>query len=573
MSHCLPFTRIQWIYGWAKFCRVSGRARIRQLATPRFIAPLILNLIIIAVPAASAQPPLQSLSCSNSERQGSILVRNRDTPSSLPENCIPLGDAGTFSIQDIAAWFAPALWFTADEPASQGPQQIDLNQGPSSPIVYYRVLLVRHTDPSAGTRKFLIDPSKWSKNIDSSVLEGLHEIYIRYYFYYSRDFGVGGHPHDLEGLNLEIALQSEESENGTTKYHGEALKVAGSAHGIPWYTNELDMRFGFIGASLSDKIARDVLVPPIVLVEEGKHATVPDRNGDGVYTPSYDVNVYPNDAWGVRDTLRTRDWLALGYSAELTKPRDSRNIIWPPNTPSRPLPWGNAGPDPAKVRAVDRTHYELRAVTAELCRAIKDAEGNNSDQLRSLVKENPSMCVNGALGPIDVRSDNSKRSIYDEFGFLEGLYIKRSALRPAFRSSAFRRTYPWDWFSARKDGTWGLAAVVPLLGFNVGLGWVIPRYTYFPGSPDDNERNRHSVDLLFTRSASANFGWYGAGGWEQRKLAGVLTNTSAVEGGFRFRLRPGIRSVLSGLRIGIRGNRVNDITGLRLVLEIGGGAW
>ena len=46
-----------------------------------------------------------------------------------------------------------------------------------------------------------------------------------------------------------------------------------------------------------------MVFPVRVLVEEGKHASILDRNGDGVYTPGYDVNSRVNDAWGLRDVL------------------------------------------------------------------------------------------------------------------------------------------------------------------------------------------------------------------------------------------------------------------------------
>ena len=51
--------------------------------------------------------------------------------------------------------------------------------------------------------------------------------------------------------------------------------MCGPAHGIAWYTNALNV----------DK-NRDTLLPVSILWEEGKHASAPDRNGDGAYTPA-----------------------------------------------------------------------------------------------------------------------------------------------------------------------------------------------------------------------------------------------------------------------------------------------
>jgi hypothetical protein len=67
-----------------------------------------------------------------------------------------------------------------------------------------------------------------------------------------------------------------------------------------------------------------------VLVEEGKHASVPDRNADGVYTPGYDVNLRVNDAWGLRDVFGSAVLLGARYTASMSKPRTSRFRLLPP---------------------------------------------------------------------------------------------------------------------------------------------------------------------------------------------------------------------------------------------------
>ena len=69
-------------------------------------------------------------------------------------------------------------------------------------------------------------------------------------------------------------------------------RVSAKAHGLVWFWNVLD----------SDDYAQ---FPMHLLVEEGKHALATDKNGDGVFTQGYDVNVRINDAWGTRDIIRT----------------------------------------------------------------------------------------------------------------------------------------------------------------------------------------------------------------------------------------------------------------------------
>ncbi len=54
-------------------------------------------------------------------------------------------------------------------------------------------------------------------------------------------------------------------------------KVIAKAHGVLWFDNSL----------VIDKYTR---FPITLLAEEGKHASCTDKNGDGYYTPGYDVN-------------------------------------------------------------------------------------------------------------------------------------------------------------------------------------------------------------------------------------------------------------------------------------------
>ncbi len=46
-----------------------------------------------------------------------------------------------------------------------------------------------------------------------------------------------------------------------------------------------------------------------------------DKNGDGVFTPGYDVNVRINDAWGVRDIIRTGMLFSGGFEGWMAKVR------------------------------------------------------------------------------------------------------------------------------------------------------------------------------------------------------------------------------------------------------------
>ena len=79
-----------------------------------------------------------------------------------------------------------------------------------------------------------------------------------------------------QGLERAAACSLERTADGCLRVR--VPRVEGLAHGVDWYTNTL-------------RVERDTTFPLTILVEEGKHASVPDRNADGVYTPGYDVNV------------------------------------------------------------------------------------------------------------------------------------------------------------------------------------------------------------------------------------------------------------------------------------------
>lgn len=100
-------------------------------------------------------------------------------------------------------------------------------------------------------------------------------------------------------------------------YQIRVPRVDGHAHGLDWYVNSL-------------RVERDTVFPLTVLVEEGKHASAPDRNADGVYAPGYDVNIRVNDAWGLRDVLGSSVLFGAGFSDSMAKPRDDGFRLWPP---------------------------------------------------------------------------------------------------------------------------------------------------------------------------------------------------------------------------------------------------
>ena len=80
------------------------------------------------------------------------------------------------------------------------------------------------------------------------------------------------------------------------------------------------------------KVRPDIKFPTTLFVEEGKHATAPDRNADGAFMRGYDVTERVNDAWGVRDSLGQGVLLSSGYASEMTKLRTAAYRLMPPHS-------------------------------------------------------------------------------------------------------------------------------------------------------------------------------------------------------------------------------------------------
>jgi hypothetical protein len=229
------------------------------------------------------------------------------------------------AVDEIARFYAPIFWFSPEEPYS--PMAID-DYYPEhySPIglkrlrkqdgvVYYRLTAVEQIDAS---RRSMLGSHGGSSTADTLYVPDIDRLILTYFSYYPFDTGWGGHRHDLESVDIELTLFHDLSRGdrwnmsqGYTwrKSRCRLTSVTGAAHGIPEYDNRLDV--GWLD---------NLSLPITILVEEGKHASCPDRNADGRYTPGYDVNHGVEDAWGVRDALGSGHLGQPMYTAGLTKP-------------------------------------------------------------------------------------------------------------------------------------------------------------------------------------------------------------------------------------------------------------
>jgi hypothetical protein len=454
----------------------------------------------------------------------------------------------TMTIERLAAYAAPILWFSPDEPLlklrlKQGearakriliPEPFPFEDDPGGPVVYYRVRRILHRvdEPRAGAH--VADPVlRGQSTIDLAKISGID---LDFFFYYSKDFGGGTHVHDVESVETRLAVARRPGCAECPWVLG-LLQATGKAHGIQWYDNTLAVDGG-------------TSLPVHVLVEEGKHASCTDRNADGYYTPGFDVTERVNDAWGVRDTLGTGTFFTGQYQSWMTKVRAEDTRVFPPLPEDSPLrePLTRGG-----LYAPDNAVYLLRPFPGPERAAPPDLRPYIAD------KGDPSW---PEVAP-DTDAERFETWLQDES------FAKSWAL------------------SFRADGDLGLSLAFPLLVFKnvqdpLSGGWLVNR-VYLK----DTDLRDFGWLLHYTGSASRWVDGYAAAGWERDvvdEVDGVTRarNLFVTETGVKLRVNihhtplkflAKLGTDFWGLRVGVRMVDMWDFDRIGYVFEFGAGSW
>jgi len=228
------------------------------------------------------------------------------------------------SFYDLAVHAAPMLWFSPDEMLLydenghiQLPQPFPFETG-EGPIVYYKIRSVYGEDDNPFTSHTAI------KKQDFKVLDlnKVNAIDLDFFYYFEVETGLGSHPHDIESMTLQISI--ERNPNCPDEKYGIIIhRVIGRAHGLHWYNSVFD-------------VDEQTFFPLSILVEEGKHASATDKNGDGLFTPGFDVTERVNDAWGVRAIITTSRLFSGGFQGWMAKNRKPESLLFPPYPKSSP---------------------------------------------------------------------------------------------------------------------------------------------------------------------------------------------------------------------------------------------
>lgn len=442
------------------------------------------------------------------------------------------GEEPELSLPDIVGLAAPILWYSYDEPLLlKGefpfPHPHPCDTPSDTSVVYYqviRIILRGHDEVTIPEQD------------DTDFFRKVENFTVRYYFYYREDVGMNPHTHDLEVTEFEIAL--DQMDDGC--WHVRIVRVTSFAHGTDWYSNEL------IGAE-------DMKIPVTLFVEEGKHATCPDRNADGVYTPGYDVNVRINDAWGVRDIFASGWLISPGFSASMFKARRPEYRVFPPDSPHRQIVHPFVSSDSDKPPGA--AHYELRpANTIIMC----DDVPPHRDFLLDMMTRHRF----GAGNEPEQYASGSVRALAEPLKGTTGIIPS---------------------INLRWDRALGLSFA--LRGRAIESQYIVPRATWiFKG-------DQWSFELLWSNSASRFVSPYlsSGAGWEKVVFrddqGNVITSADkewnwVTEAGMKFRAQvTGKWKILTlghsfaGVRLGFRFSGIDVISNGRIIAEIGAGVW
>jgi hypothetical protein len=460
---------------------------------------------------------------------------------------IATGENSDLTFFEYAALCAPILWLSPDEPNLEGRKGEDINvpmafpfqDQPGNPVVYYRIrtLLVR-----ADQEEDIIiedDPERIDTRVNFSQIAGVD---LDYFFYYPSEEGLSAHKHDVEAVYMKTFIQRcDQCE--TTHYGLRIDRTIAKAHGILWYDNTL----------VTDKYTQ---LPMTILVEEGKHASCPDKNQDGIYTPTYDVNRRVNDAWGVRDIMRSGGLYSGGWQGWMAKVRTPEYRVFPPYV----------------EQLESHAKYVVDGVYAP---------GNAIYELRPFPRSEPAEAYDPHLTHFisDKGSEDWPEIVSDTDFNKFGRWLDEDKFINSYSLSL--RIDGLNYGS--RDKTLGLSLVFPLLVVKnvadpVGGGWFVNR-VYLK----DYKLRDIAWNLMYTTSASRWIDGYFAFGWEwDRDDDRVLHTDQMTEAGIKMRFnlnatRLRFLSVLGtdfwGVRMGIKNKGFFNWESIGYAIEFGAGSF
>lgn len=454
------------------------------------------------------------------------------------------GTDSVMTVKDLVAYCAPVFWFSPDEPELDRrkgkeiniPAHFPFDTKTDSPVVYFQIneILTRSESFSGAFKR------DYTNFLNSKLdLKKINGVNISYSHFYNNEAGLGSHQYDTEQAQFQYFVHQHKDKLGVMHYAIIFVRSTGKAHALDWYDNIYEV----------DELFLELELPFNILVEEGKHASCTDMNGDGYYTPGYDVNVRKNDAWGLRDIMRSGDLFSANFQSYMAKVRRPEHRVFPPMPEGSKL-WkrysvnGKYSPDnaiyqlrqmPSPSKATNKLlKHDMESYYQEVAPTIKH-QSSTDDLVDWFIGEN---FIN-SVG-VSFRYDNGDPGVSLS---LPLLIVKN--------------------------------VEAPLIG-----GWLVNR-VYFQGK----DLQDFGYNLLYTPSASRFSDLYFASGLEvthneENDSSGKKTDF-VLEAGIKFRGNVSYSplkflSFLSpfwGLRLGIKNKGFMRVDKISYVLELGAGVW
>ena len=413
---------------------------------------------------------------------------------------IATGENTKLTFKQYANLCAPVLWLSPDEPNLLGtsgkdimvPMAFPFEEQADNPVGYYRIRTLLVRDDQDDDVIVEENADRINTLVDFRQIAGVD---MDFFFFYPTEEGFGAHTYDVEAVYMKTFIQRCEN-CGPTHYALRVDRTIAKAHGVLWYDNTL----------ITDQYTK---FPMHIMVEEGKHASCPDKNQDGQYTPTFDVNTRVNDAWGIRDIMRSGGLMTGNWQSWMAKTRTPEYRVFPPH-------WDRPGIHDQYVvdgvYAPDNAIYELRPFPRS-----EPAEAYDP-HLTHFIADKGSEDWPEIVEDTDVTSF-TRWMDEDQFINSYSLSVRLDGLN----------------YGSRKT-TFGLSLVLPLLVVKnvsdpVSGGWFVNRI-YFK---DKNLRD-FSWNLMYTSSASRWMDAYFAAGWEwDRDDDRVLHTDTMTEAGIKMR--------------------------------------
>lgn len=448
-------------------------------------------------------------------------------------------------VSELAAYCAPIFWYSADEPELRNksgkyiriPAPFPFESKSDSPVVYYQLtyILTRKNTRGPAFKKDFFIPGNSEIN-----LSGITAFDIYYSHYYKYEAGLGSHKNDTEQAQFQFFSRYYLDSNNVKHYMIFFIRVTAKAHALEWYDNIYEIN--------TDHPDYELSLPFNILVEEGKHASCSDMNADGYYTPGYDVNIRKNDAWGLRDVIRTGELFSSDFQSWMAKVRRPEFRVFPPLPEDSPLrkKYTING-----IYAPDNAIYQLRPMPS-------------SEKARDQLLKHDMEDYYFEYSP-NISKESSKNNFIDWFtsdNFINSLGV-----------------------SYRADQASGISFCFPFLIIkNVGApligGWLVNRIYL------ENKNFRDfGYNILYTPSASRFLDPYLSFGLQVNNIGKYDNSNTTIDFVFEtgIKIRGNVTyspfkflSILSpfwGLRLGVKNTGFMSINHLNYILEFGAGVW